>query len=222
MLTLVAKRVILGYKSTMQGIIGLIADSHSNNRNMLQAIKILKDIGAETIIHLGDICDSLKPDALEEALSVLRNHKVKALMGNNELSLIWGLNGNKDNSTRGKGINYLETLPYVIRIGDICFAHSAPFNWPAATKRPIEEYLPYIIEGSVPNFRILFRGHSHIPSILEIDGNTSKQINLSSEKEIVLEPRKRYVITVGAAEDGSCALYIPGEEKVKFIGLGET
>jgi len=205
----------------MKGIIGLIADSHSNNRNMLDAIKKLKVLGAETIIHLGDICDSLRTDALGEAISILERYNVKSLMGNNELSLISGINGDHYDSQRVRAIKYLEALPYVITMGDISFTHSAPFNWPAATKRPLEEYLPYIIKDNIPTFRILFRGHSHSPSILEINGDVSKGIKVRSGKEVILAPDKRYIVTVGAVEDGSCALFMLEQNKVRFIGLGE-
>ena len=200
--------------------IGLIADSHSRNALLLDAAKKLKELGADTIIHLGDICDSLKPDAVDEAIEILRAYNVKALMGNNELSIISENAYRSHNSINPDSIAYLKKLPYTLQMGNICFAHSAPFNWPAATRRPIMEYLPHLLGKESFPFKVLFRGHSHVPSLIKISDNKLEQRPIKVGEKLALLNNITYVITVGAVEDRSCALFLPHEYTIEFLGFG--
>ena len=68
----------------MSGPIGLVADSHGRTDLLVRAVLVLKGMGVREIVHLGDICDSLAPLALEDAVAVLKEHGVHALRGNNE------------------------------------------------------------------------------------------------------------------------------------------
>lgn len=193
----------------LEGKIGLIADSHGKISQMLDAIKTLKDMGAATIIHLGDICDSLRPECLDEAVEILHRYKVKAVLGNNEYILITEYLANHADGFNDIVVSFLKELPYTLNIGDFCFTHSIPFNWPAATNRPLTEYLPRLLENGSPPFKVLFRGHSHTPSVIEIEGGCSKEIGLKSGDKIALDKDRIYVVNVGAIEDGAFALFDP-------------
>ncbi len=204
----------------MHGPIGIIADSHGENELLLRAILLLKDRGVQTIFHLGDICDSLAPLALEDAVPMLMEHGVRTVMGNNEYAIMVNHQGSHANSLSPEVLSFLSGLPYTITMDDICFAHSAPFDWPAATSWPITDSHPLVDLGSIIPYKILFRGHSHTPSIMEIDGTTIERIPAGSGMKKRLLRDRRYVITVGAVEEASLALFLPEEYEIRFLQLG--
>jgi len=214
----------MGYLNLMNIIldkpIGLIADSHGKTDLLATSIQALKDAGAETIIHLGDICDSLAPDTAEEALHILREHSIHGVLGNNEYSMITDHHNEHVQNITDDSITYLKQMPYVICEGPIWFTHSAPFNWPAATRRPITEFLPHIVEEASFPFTILFRGHSHQPSIIQIHDKTTVKIPAQAGERQKLCRSMRYVITVGAVEEGSSALFLPEEYEMYFLNIG--
>lgn len=201
------------------GPFGLISDSHGNLAALLDAILMLEQMGMRTLVHLGDICDSLAPHTLEDAVKILRDHGVRTVRGNNEHAVL------SDHQARDRGVlssdvvAFLTGLPYTLTMGDLCFAHSAPFEWPAATRRPFAEYLPRFLERGPLPFRILFSGHSHSPSILEIDGHRLKKIPSREGITQSLSRDRHYVITVGAVQEGSCAVFLPEEYAIQFLQL---
>jgi len=204
----------------MHDPIGIIADSHGRNELLLEAILMLKGMDVQSIFHLGDICDSLAPLALEDAVAMLKEHGVRSVMGNNEYAIMVNHRGSHADSLSPEVLSFLSGLPYTITIEDFCFAHSAPFDWPAATSWPITDNHPFIDLGSLVPYKILFRGHSHTPSIIEIDGPGINKIPAGAGMEKKLLRDRRYVITVGAVEKASLALFLPDEYEIRFLQLG--
>jgi len=202
--------------------IGLIADSHGKNDLLLKSIQALKDAGAHTILHLGDLCDSLNPHAAEDTVKILKENSICGVLGNNEYSMITEHHNEHVQNISDDVMNYLKQLPYVMSFGLIKFTHSAPFNWPAATRRPIAEFLPHFIEKGGFPFEILFRGHSHQPSIIEIHNDQAKKIPAQAGKRQKLCRNRRYIITVGAVEEGSAALFLPEEHQVLFLTISRA
>jgi predicted phosphodiesterase len=222
-ISLANKKPILyawGMEPGMHGPVGIIADSHGRNELLLQAILMLKGMDVQTIFHLGDICDSLAPLALEDAVGILKEHGVRPVMGNNEYAIMVNHRGRHANSLSPEILSFLSGLPYTITIDDFCFAHSAPFDWPAATSWPITDSHPFIDLGSLVPYQVLFRGHSHTPSIMEIDGTIIKKIPAEAGMKKRLFRNRRYVITVGAVEEASLALFLPDEYEIQFLQLG--
>jgi predicted phosphodiesterase len=202
-------------------ILGIVADSHGNNRLLAAALKALKTCGARTLIHLGDMCDSLSPHLAADTMRLLEENGVMGVRGNNECQTIHDLK-----SSRGEGPLRthagLEALPYVMNLGPLWFTHSAPYPFPAATRRPVSEFLPALLDDPAIPFSILFRGHSHRPSILEIQGRSWEKIPVEGNGEIPLHGGRRYIVTVGAVEKASCVLFMPGELRLRFIAGEET
>jgi predicted phosphodiesterase len=222
-ISLANKKPILyawGMEPGIHGPIGIIADSHGRNELLLDAILMLKGMDVQTIFHLGDICDSLAPLALEDAMMMLKEHGVRSVLGNNEYAIMVNHRGSHANSLSPEALSFLSGLPYTITIDDFCFAHSAPFDWPAATSWPITDNHPLIELGSILPCKILFRGHSHTPSIIEIDGPTINKIPAKAGIKQKLSRNRRYVITVGAVEKASLALFLPEENEIQFLQLG--
>jgi len=209
-------------KMDMSRPIGLIADSHGRTDLLVRSILMLRDMGAGEIVHLGDICDSLAPLALEDAVSILKEHGVHAIRGNNEYAILVNHQGERRNDLPGSVLSYLEGLPYTLMEKDICFAHSAPFDWPAATSWPITDNHPLIDLGAIMPCRVLFRGHSHTPSIMEIMRPGVKKTHAEAGMTVKLLNDRLYVVTVGAVEKGAFALYLPEESEMHFMQLDLT
>lgn len=203
----------------MQDPIGLIADSHGRTDLLVRAIRMLRGMGVQEIVHMGDICDSLAPLALEDAVAVLQENGVQAIRGNNEYAILVNHQGDRANLLPAGVLSYLQGLPYTISRGDVRFAHSAPFDWPAATSWPITDNHPLIDLAGIIDCRILFRGHSHTPSVVELNGKAMNRIAAPSGFTMQFRSDRRYVVTVGAVEDESLALFLPKDDKVRFLRL---
>ena len=196
-----------------KGLIGLLADTHSNNELLKKAIEKLKSLGAEKIIHLGDICDSLNPGALDEAVQILKDNNIRAVMGNNDYIVFAdGLTDGLSDDT----ILYLKELPYTIKTGGITFTHSSPFEWPAATRRPISDF---IFSLHPEKHKLIFRGHSHTPSVIEVKDGAPYKIKIPETGIVKLVPGLRYIITVGAVENGSIAIFDAEGLMIRFLQL---
>jgi predicted phosphodiesterase len=196
-----------------RGITGLIADTHSRNDLLETAIEHLRSLGAEKLVHLGDICDSHNPRALDDAVKILIRNNVLAVLGNNDYIVI------ADGMTDGLSedtVRYLKELPYTIRSGGITYTHSSPFEWPAATRRPISEFIPSL---NPEKHRLIFRGHSHTPSVVEIKDGIPHKIKIPADRTIGLEKGSRYIITIGAVEKSSAAIFNPEKYEVRFLEL---
>lgn len=196
-----------------KGLTGLLADTHSNNALLTMAVDKLRSLGAVNIVHLGDICDSLDPEALDEAVQILKDNNVRAVMGNNDYIVI------ADNLIRGlkeETVDYIKGLPYTIKSGGITFTHSSPFEWPAATRRPISDFIHSL---HPEKHRLIFRGHSHTPSIVEVREGVPHKIKIPSSGIIALGRDRSYIITVGAVEKNSIAIFDPANLEVRFLRL---
>ncbi len=196
-----------------KGLTGLLADTHSNNALLRKAVLKLRSLGAVNIVHLGDICDSLDPEALNEAVQILKDNNVSAVMGNNDYIVI------ADNLTGGlkeETIDYIKGLPYTIKSGGITFTHSSPFEWPAATRRPISDFIHSL---HPEKHRLIFRGHSHTPSIVEVREGVPHKIKIPASGIIALGSDRSYIITVGAVEKNSIATFDPANLEVRFLRI---
>lgn len=207
--------LVMGHENE---IMGIMADSHGHNGLLAAAIAALKERGARTLFHLGDMCDTLCPHLTAETMRLLGENGVKGVRGNNECQMIHDLK-----SSRKEGLHEecatLEALPYVIGLDHFWFTHSVPYSYPAATRRPVSEFLPALLDDQDIPFSILFRGHSHRPSILEIRGRSWEKIPVEKDRDIRLDRDHRYVVTVGAVERASCVLFLPGERRLRFIAI---
>jgi predicted phosphodiesterase len=198
---------------------GIMGDSHGSNGLLAGAIGTLRASGARTLIHLGDMCDTLAPHLMDETFRILEENGVRGVRGNNECQMVHDLHSAREESRLKKIASFLERLPYVMNLGPFWFTHSVPYSFPAATRRPVSEFLPAILEDPDIPFSILFRGHSHRPSILGVSGRTVEKIPFEINKDIPLERGLRYIITVGAVEKASCVLFQPAGCIIRFIAM---
>jgi len=191
--------------------IGLLADSHSELEALEAAVRILLGRGADRLFHLGDICDSLRLDLLEDSIRLLRKYGILAVKGNNDFLLENLLLGQPPEMAPGTDrlLAFLRGLPMKIEWGGMCFAHSLPFDFLRAFYEPIDIGSPHRAREvfSLTSFRILFCGHSHQPVLFRQSGEAVERLPIPSDRSLQLDPGKRYIVVTGAVVEGECSLF---------------
>ena len=207
-----AKRVhALDYHTPLPRRIGLVADSHDCLQALERAVLLLEARGAESLVHLGDICDSLRLDLLEESVRLIRKHRVLAVKGNNDFMLE---NLLRCQPPESKGLydrlgTFLEELPIKIVWDGLCFAHSLPFDHLRSFYEPIDvgttDRAREIFD--LTRHRILFCGHSHRSALFRLAGDRVSREPIPSGGSVSLNPEERYIIVTGSVLEGECALF---------------
>ena len=206
-----------------QGI-GLIADSHGNLEATAEAIRLLKGRGAGMLVHLGDFCDSVRRDRTGAMIRLLRENSVLAVKGNNDF-FVESMQTGERRPPDPEGeptIAFLQTIPLTRTLDGMLFAHSLPFDTLRSFYEPIDTGNTQRAERlfAETDFQLLFCGHSHLPIIFRKTGGrvTREQAppgeklilrttgNIPDTKENVCPP-DRFIVIVGAADDGECAFY---------------
>jgi len=191
--------------------IGLLADSHSDLEGLETGVALLRERGADGLVHLGDICDSLRLDLLEAFIRVIHKHGICAVKGNNDFSLENLLQGSPPElrEEADPRLAFLRALPMKIVRNPLCFAHSLPFDFLRAFYEPIDL-------GSVHRARdvfqttphgILFCGHSHRSVLFRASGDRVLREHLPVHRPVHLDPADRYIHVTGAVCEGECALF---------------
>lgn len=203
--------------------IGLLADSHSDLVALETAVKLLLTRGAEGLVHLGDLCDSLRLDLLDAFIRLIRRHGIYAVKGNNDFSLETLLAGRppelrKPNDHR---LVFLRDLPMKIVWGPLCFAHSLPFDFLRAFYEPIDLGTVHRAREvfQATTYRIIFCGHSHRPVLFRGSSETVFREHIPSSKPLFLDPVQRYIHVTGAVCEGECALFDTESWVLERIGI---
>jgi putative phosphoesterase len=191
--------------------IGLIADSHGNLEATAEAIYLLKWRGADILVHLGDFCDSVHPDRTAVMINLLQENNVLAVKGNND-SLVEDILADDSRTLDAEEIQllaFLREVPIVRAQGDIRFAHSLPFDMRRAFHTPIDTGNTRRAEElfKASDFRMLFCGHSHVPILFRKRAEFVTREAVPAGQPTILEKTGRYIVVVGAAMEGECALY---------------
>jgi predicted phosphodiesterase len=207
-----------------QGRIGLIADSHGNLEATGQAIRLLKGLGADILVHLGDFCDSIRHDRTEAMIGLLEEHRALAVKGNNDY-LVESMLADASQSLDPEGermLAFLRSVPVARRLNGLSFAHSLPLDSLRSFYEPIDTGDTQRAERLFAEtaFQLHFCGHSHLPIIFRKSGGRVTREAAPPRGKRVLgaagdTPRMgenigaedRFIIVVGAADDGECALY---------------
>lgn len=191
--------------------IGLIADSHGNLEATAEAIRLLKGRGAAAIIHLGDFCDSVRHDKAAAMVALLGENGILAVKGNNDFlveNLLADPSG-PDRAEAERTLTFLRGTPLTRMLGGLWFAHSLPFDTLRAFYEPIDtgntqRAAQLFAEAG---FHTLFCGHSHLPALFRKKGERVTREPVPDRKRIILGRDERYIMVVGAADDGECGLY---------------
>jgi len=206
--------------------IGLVADSHSALERLEAAVQVLKGRGAGAIMHLGDICDSLRLDLLGPSIQLLRRHGIQAVKGNNDFILENLLAGSPPEMAEGTEplLRFLRALPMTRVWGGICFAHSLPFDFLRAFYEPIDVGSVHRAQDvfQMTEHRILFCGHSHQPVLFHASGDRVSREPVPVGSPVALDPADRYICVTGAVSEGECALFDVGSWTLERIRVPET
>jgi predicted phosphodiesterase len=204
--------------------IGLIADSHGNLDATAEAIRLLKARGAGILVHLGDFCDSIHRDRAGAMIRLLRENNVLAVKGNNDF-FVEGVLTDKQRSPDPEGepvAAFLNTVPFTLALNGLFFAHSLPFATLRSLYEPIDTGTTQRAERlfAETDFQLLFCGHSHLPVLFRKSGSRVTREQLPLGEKLVLQtdadklhtkkddtPPDRFIVIVGAADSGECALY---------------
>jgi predicted phosphodiesterase len=193
--------------------IGLMADSHGCLAAITYGLSFLKDAGAETIIHLGDIFDSLHNDPLDHIYETVRRHGVLGVKGNNdhqvETLLAAGASLGLSPPEKEAVSAFLRDLP--LRRGDqtVCFAHSHPFDGIRSFYEPIDtggtEQAAMLFARM--RYQILFCGHSHTSVLFRWRRGHVTREPIDPDVVLRFQPRERYILIVGAANKGEYGIF---------------
>ncbi len=191
--------------------IGLIADTHGNADLLGRAIETLLYNGADCLVHLGDFCDSQNHGDLRQIFSLLQRYQVRTVKGNNDFRVEKMLQHKElcqYPDKREQWLAFLQQTPVVMRLGDVCYCHSLPYDSIRAFYEPVDtggtdraaEVFDHVAD------HVIFCGHSHEPVLFRSRDRvvTREQMH---EQSTVLHCHQRYIIIVGAGENSECAVF---------------
>jgi hypothetical protein len=200
-----------------------VADSHDRLESLAKAVRILEERGAEALVHLGDICDSLRLDLLEDSVRLLRKHRMLVVKGNNDFMLENLLRCQPpEHEGRFEHLAaFLGELPMKIVWDGVCFAHSLPFDHLRSFYEPIDMGSTQRAEEvfRLTPHRILFCGHSHRSVLFRLSGGNVSRESVPAGRPISLEREERYIIVTGSVLEGECAIFDVDAWSLEYIRI---
>lgn len=204
-------------KPALQSPIGIIADSHGFPEKIHAALEFLADRDCGYLIHLGDICDSTRPQTAEACVRPLQKFAVDVIRGNNDHQIVVNHDGQCQSMIPPDVLDYLKKLPLVREYQNAVFTHSLPFARELGLSSMV---------GALGNLQLhqffrtypqglLFRGHSHSPHVHFEKNNQVISQKLYANQKVDLMDRLPCVVTCGALTRGFCMLWTPGQRTIE-------
>jgi predicted phosphodiesterase len=190
-----------------------MADSHGDSEAITAAAAFLKAHGCRLLIHLGDICDSADPFTVASCVAAVREAGILAVRGNNDHALVADETVRLDPEPRA----WLAGLPLRIDMPSAVFIHNRP-NIRRLGKAALfgdltdAEALSFL--HACPR-RILFRGHSHRPSIQRIGPGGLTAAPLPGAPGVVVDGGA--VITCGSLDRGTVLMWDTVGQRVTLV-----
>jgi predicted phosphodiesterase len=201
------------YLGPLNGRIGLIADSHGNLTAMQACIQLLQENrGVRDFIHLGDLFDSLQRSHIDEMIQALIRLNLSMVRGNNDFHiqnmLASGASMQLPDNDRPRILSFLESLPMKIVYPDICFTHSLPFDSIRSLYEPVDNGTTIRAKQIFQQtpYHLICCGHSHTPVLFRFRAGVVTRECINLKEAIFLDPGERYIIVVGASENGECGV----------------
>jgi len=196
--------------------VGIIADSHGQVDAIADALEFLNAKNCDHIFHLGDICDSLRPETSEACIKLLLDAGVTAIKGNNDHILLVNQSEMESPCMAGWAMDYLRKLPLVRAENPAVFAHSLPFERELGLSCMLGAIKPGVPEKIFSQFskHILFRGHSHDPEIIWRAEGKIQSRRLACGETVDLKSCVPAIITCGALTRRLCMTWEPAERRV--------
>jgi len=192
--------------------IGIMADSHGNADAIAAAIRFFQAADCRTIIHLGDICDSVAGDQADACVGLLQKHAVLAVKGNNDHAVVKSGAARQNGRVSLETVAYLEALPLQIAMPRALFVHSRPFAETlglSAMTGDIDQSAASRCLSRYPG-RILFRGHGHSPRASRLGSDRASVECRIPDEGLRLDGKQGWIVTCGALYKGLCMTWTPG------------
>ncbi len=179
-------------------IVALFADVHAETRSLERALDQCRADNVETIALLGDLFD--RAEEADRCAAVLANWHVTGVYGNHERDVALAAAAGEI-PLGEETILMLSGLHERIVIGDVCLVHEQE-SWGQID--PIARMFHRHVEtnGSHPEARITFAGHTHFRSARDERGHLD-----ISRGSLTLEEHRRYLINPGALAAGQFAIW---------------
>jgi predicted phosphodiesterase len=202
-------------------LIGIMADSHGQTRAIEAALAALERLACRTVYHLGDVCDSTRPETAEACLRLLMEQRVVMIKGNNDHAIIANHANRPIPFDAPEVWRYLQTAPLIRRYQNAVFAHSLPFVETLGLSSMIGNMGESEAKRSFKTFprHIIFRGHGHSPEIVRPQGRGILSRSIRPGETIDLAGKLPAVVTCGALTRGSYMVWNPQESFLKILSL---
>jgi predicted phosphodiesterase len=209
---------LCGLQPVLPEKIGIMADSHGDAGAVDDAAACFRGHGCGSIFHLGDLCDSLRPETAGECLAKLALHRIMAIRGNNEQALLL----NRPPEIDAEAMLAMRAMPLTRQVGKALLAHSLPFAAEMGPRCMLEDMLPDHIRCFARRHpgMLLFRGHSHHPEIVRIRDRDLLREEMLPGRLYRLDANESTVITCGALEERLCLIWNRQRESTELIRLG--
>ncbi len=202
-------------------MIGIMADSHGRPEIIAAALAVFTDMDCRPIYHLGDVCDSSHPETAEACLDPLRDPRVIIIKGNNDQAIVANHFGQAKPPVSPGVLQYLSNLPLVKYHLNAIFVHSLPFVRELGLSSMIGDMGDREKRRIFKEFPdcVIFRGHSHSPEIVWLQGQqVASRFPVSGEK-IELTEKIPCVVTCGALTRGFCMVWNPEENVIECLSF---
>lgn len=206
--------------------IGLVADTHGNLEALRECVDHCLAAGADRLVHLGDLFDSLKHDHLTDLSAMVLRFGMRMVKGNNEVqvenALSAGTIGGLGQGDQKRLMAFLSRLPLNLVEEGLCFAHSLPFDSVRSLYEPVDTgdtSRACQVFARTPH-QVLCCGHSHRPVVFRHSPLAVTRETMGPGETLLLSPAERYIIVVGASETGQCGLLDTRAQTYTRLGTG--
>jgi predicted phosphodiesterase len=202
-------------------MIGIMADSHGKPETILAALEAFRDLNCRRIYHLGDVCDSTRLETVEACLGLIQRPGVITIKGNNDHAIVANHSGRTDAPLTLEILKYIQNLPLVQRYHDAVFTHSLPFADSLGLACMIGTMSEREAHRSFMEFprHVIFRGHSHMPEIMQPRGRRIESRTPSVGVKFKLTGRLPCVVTCGALTRGLYMIWHPEENYIESLSF---
>jgi predicted phosphodiesterase len=186
--------------------IAVLSDVHANREALREVERTLRDLAVDTILYLGDAVGyNADPDYCVRRLAelteaVVRGNHDKTVADPRDLdwfnevaraAILWTRDALSANSLR-----ILDAFPEGPRVVQdrYLLCHGSPMDEDLyITRRADVDRSFNYLSDSTEGIKICFFGHTHVPLIVEEDGQA-----LTPPERFSLDPRRRYLINPGS------------------------
>ena len=187
----------------------------------MAALAAFKGLNCRLIYHLGDVCDSTRPETAEACLQPLREHHVITIKGNNDHAIVANYLGRDKSPVSHNTLKFIKNLPLIQNYRNAILTHSLPF----ADKMGLSCMIGTMSEKEARcsfiefSHHLVFRGHSHTPEILWPRGRRIESSTPAIGMKINLNGRLPCVVTCGALSRGLYMVWDPEENYIESFSF---